>query len=235
MLPSLASRHPAPRGDSNNSPAALRWPNVAPVEGGGPHEVFDQSMRAVCFTGTASRTVFRGATIGNYDERKNAVFGGDPLARSGFERQLCGRSIRRPAQFEVHGGRRQLFLDDAGVDRIDNLTRSLHRPHKRGAVLRSPQPSQTVQIRTSPVWVPERRRWLLWVNGIEPTVWESNDALNWQSVRSSNLRVEMVVYDPLDRDPQRRFKAALENSGFAVSPDGMTWKAPRRPCHSQFG
>ena len=119
----------------------------------------------------------------------------------------------------------QLFLDDAGVDRIDNLTPSLHRPRKHGAVLRSPQPTQTVQIRTTPVWVPEHRRWLLWVLGIEPTVWESPDGLHWQSVRSSNLRVEMVVYDPLDRDPQRRFKAPLENRGFAVSADGVTWKA----------
>ena len=33
----------------------------------------------------------------------------------------------------------------------------------------------------------------------------------------------MVVYDPRDADPSRRFKAALLNEGFAVSADGAQW------------
>ncbi len=33
----------------------------------------------------------------------------------------------------------------------------------------------------------------------------------------------MRIYDPHDKDPARRFKAALLNEGFAVSPDGVQW------------
>ena len=33
----------------------------------------------------------------------------------------------------------------------------------------------------------------------------------------------MAVRDANDPDPDRRYKAALLNAGFAVSPDGVNW------------
>ena len=65
--------------------------------------------------------------------------------------------------------------------------------------------------------------------GTDPTVWESLDGLNWQPRQSSNLRIDMAIYDPRDPDPQQRFKGALENKGFAVSSDGITWRRRRFP------
>ena len=56
------------------------------------------------------------------------------------------------AAFAVVAGQRQLFLDDHGVARMANLRRALHHPDKRGAVLRSPTPGQTIQTRSAPAW-----------------------------------------------------------------------------------
>ena len=58
-------------------------------------------------------------------------------------------------QFNIPCGQRQLFLDDVGIERIENLTRTLHQPSKRGAVVRSANPTQTIQTRTAPTWDPE--------------------------------------------------------------------------------
>jgi len=126
-------------------------------------------------------------------------------------------------RFEVREGIRQIFLDDQGVERRENVRDTMHRPVKRGAVLRSSEPSQTLQTRTAPVWDPTRRRYLLWVLGIDQNVWESGDGLNWAPAGKSNRPVEMAVYDSNEKDPARRFKAALRDEGFAVSPDGLHW------------
>lgn len=126
-------------------------------------------------------------------------------------------------KFEVRAGIRQLFLDDQGIARRENVRTTMHRPAKRGAVLRSPDPSRTVQSRTAPVWDPARKKYLLWVLSIQPNVWESNDGLNWSATGTTNLPIEMAVYDPNEKDPDRRFKAPLRNEGFATSPDGLHW------------
>lgn len=125
--------------------------------------------------------------------------------------------------FEVRAGVRQLFLDDQGVERRENVRTIMHRPVKRGAVLRSPDPSRTLQTRTAPVWDPVRKRYLLWVLSIEPNVWESSDGLNWFPVGTSNIPIEMAVLDPNEKDSAKRFKAPLRNEGFATSPDGLHW------------
>ena len=55
---------------------------------------------------------------------------------------------------------RQLFLDDCGIAKIENLERTLHQPVKKGAVIRVDylaHPGITVQTRTAPVWDPDRR------------------------------------------------------------------------------
>ncbi len=68
-------------------------------------------------------------------------------------------------QFKVPPGQRQLFLDDHGVEKMENLTRTMHQPDKKGAVIR-PDPSipdvRSIQIRTAPIWDPRRKIWKLW-------------------------------------------------------------------------
>ncbi len=127
------------------------------------------------------------------------------------------------AAFAVRAGVRQLFLDDRGIERRENVRTVMHRPAKRGAVLRSPDPSRTLQIRTAPAWDPDRRRYLIWLLSVTPNVWESPDGLNWAPVGTSNLPIEMAVLDPNEKDPGQRFKAPLRNEGFATSPDGLHW------------
>ncbi len=125
--------------------------------------------------------------------------------------------------FRVPVGQRQLFLDDHGVRELENLVRTLHQPEKRGAVLRSPRPQQTIQTRTTPVWDPVAERFKFWVLTIDQNLWESVDGLNWTPGAQTNQRANMVVYDPIDPDPSRRFKCARLGRGFAVSPNGVTW------------
>lgn len=127
------------------------------------------------------------------------------------------------AAFEVPAGQRQLFVDDHGLFEIENVVRTMHRPRKRGAVIRSPDPTQTIQTRTAPVWDPEAKRYKLWVLTVDDNLWQSADGLHWVPGPQTNMRISMAVHDPRDPDPSRRFKAPVLNSGFAVSPDGIQW------------
>ena len=123
----------------------------------------------------------------------------------------------------IPAGQRQLFLDDDAIAKIENLKRTLHQPEKRGAVIRSGNPSQTIQTRTAPVWDPEAKHFKLWVMSTDEPLRISTDGLHWTAGPRPNLRIDHAVYDPHDKDPARRFKAALLNEGFAVSPDGVQW------------
>lgn len=123
----------------------------------------------------------------------------------------------------IPAGQRQLFLDDDAIAKIENLKRTLHQPEKRGAVIRSVNPSQTIQTRTAPVWDPEAKHFKLWVMSTDEPLRISTDGLHWTAGPRPNLRIDHAVYDPHDKDPARRFKAALLNEGFAVSPDGVQW------------
>jgi hypothetical protein len=126
-------------------------------------------------------------------------------------------------EFLVPAGERQLFLDDHGIAAVENLRHTMHRPQKRGAVIRSPNPAKTVQTRTAPVWDSQAKLYKFWVLGIDENLWQSADGLHWTPGPPTNMRITMAVYDPHDADPARRFKAPLLNSGFAVSPDGAQW------------
>jgi hypothetical protein len=103
------------------------------------------------------------------------------------------------------------------------LRRVLHLPRKRGAVIRSPDPEQTIQTRSAPAWDPVEELYKLWVLGIDEHLWQSRDGLHWTPGPKPDLRTDLAVCDPADPDPSRRFKAALSNRGFAVSPDGVRW------------
>ena len=125
--------------------------------------------------------------------------------------------------FQFPAGQRQLFLDDHGVGKIENLKRTMHQPQKKGAVIHSPNPLQTIQTRTAPIWDPKDKVFKLWVLSVDDVLWQSPDGLNWTPGPKPNLPVRMVVYDEKDPDPARRFKAAILDAGFAVSPDGIHW------------
>ena len=45
--------------------------------------------------------------------------------------------------FRVPPGERQLFLDDVGISKVDNLKRTMHQPTKKGAVIRPDRPWET--------------------------------------------------------------------------------------------
>ena len=55
---------------------------------------------------------------------------------------------------------------------------------------------------------------------------------NYISLQTKNGRrgISMVVYDAGDPDLARRFKSFLPNDGFAVSPDGISWKMLEVPA-----
>ena len=126
-------------------------------------------------------------------------------------------------EFNVPCGQRQLFLDDVGIERLENLTRTLHQPTKKGAVARSANPTQTIQTRTAPAWDPEEEVYKLWVIGTDESYRVSADGLHWTPRSEPNIGGPMAVRDGNDPDPGRRYKAALLNAGFAVSPDGVNW------------
>ncbi len=120
-------------------------------------------------------------------------------------------------------GQRQLFLDDDAIQQIANLQRTLHQPQKRGAVVRSGNPAQTIQTRAAPVWDPDAKQFKLWVMGTDEPLRVSSDGLHWTAGPKPNLKFDHAVFDPQDADSARRFKAALINEGFAVSSDGVLW------------
>ncbi len=106
--------------------------------------------------------------------------------------------------FQVSAGERQLFLDDAGIERIEKLTRTMHPVSKKGAVIR---PNlrlgvTSVQVRTVPVWDPQEKIYKLWDTAAAPPdlyaagkpcsgYYESTDGLHW-----SQPALGQIEYDP---------------------------------------
>lgn len=94
--------------------------------------------------------------------------------------------------FNVVPGERQLVLDDAGIAKVENLTRTMHRPRKKGAVIRPNWPLgvKSVQARTAPVWDPQEKVFKFWDCAATPPglsaqgiggsgYYESTDGLHW--------------------------------------------------------
>lgn len=136
---------------------------------------------------------------------------------------LAAGTIGLAAEPAEIGSRRELFLDDQAIEKIENLQRTLHRPQKKGAVIRSVNPAQTIQTRTAPVWDPAEKVFKLWVMSTDQPLRVSQDGLHWTAGPNPDMRIDHAVYDARDADPARRYKAALLNAGFAVSPDGVRW------------
>ena len=92
---------------------------------------------------------------------------------------------------------RQLFLDDADIARVDGARTRMHRPDKKGAVIRADPhmvqrnprdggPAYRPQTRTAPVWDAEAELWKFWTIGAKldadkgrSSYHESRDGLHW--------------------------------------------------------
>ena len=106
-------------------------------------------------------------------------------------------------EFNVPIGQRQLFLDDHGVAGIENLTRTMHQPAKKGAVIR-PNTAlgvDSVQLRMAPVWSSEKKVWQLWDCAATPPdlsatgkggsgYYESTDGLHWSTPAVGEIKYE---------------------------------------------
>ena len=149
--------------------------------------------------------------------------------------------------FTVPAGERQLFLDDHGIAKIENLKRMMHQPDKKGAVIRAvwPKGERSVRIMSAPCWDPDKRVFLFGVNsggsrGVT-TVWESGDGLQWHRKAASGLPFYTVLRDPTDPDPSRRYKS-LKHTGRGglapwVSPDMVSWRkldVPEIPSEDEY-
>lgn len=148
----------------------------------------------------------------------------------------------------VPRGLRQLFLDDQGIAKIDNLARTMHQPLKKGAVIR-PDPSRgvtSVQIRSAPNWDPEAKHFKFWIMSQPDDLkdgmgtagyYESTDGLHWRepalgqiesrgsrnnnfvTVAGLNSRVDCAIFDPLDPDPKSRYKGFTLRALFDLKKD----------------
>ena len=105
-----------------------------------------------------------------------------------------------PTTIVIPLGQRQLFLDDEDIAEVVQLQRTMHKPDKKGAVIR-PDVSQgirAVQIRMAPIWNPEKQVWQIWDTAGEPNelhaagylfsgYYESKDGLHWSKTHVGDL------------------------------------------------
>lgn len=160
----------------------------------------------------------------------------------------------KSAAFNVLAGKRQLFLDDKGVQRTSNVKQVMHQPVKKGAVIRpTPFVESYLQTRSTPCWNPERQLFQLWLTGeMDSTYAESRDGLHWtkpdlgqaeRNILKLDPALEWpadallhVVRDPREPNPSKRYKGLGHFYGrksFA-SPDGIRWKTMNvKPLPSQ--
>ena len=154
-----------------------------------------------------------------------------------------GAAIAVEPVLDVPAGHRQLFLDDVGIAKIENLTRTMHTPAKKGAVIRPSRPEVSLQTRNAPAWDAREKVYKLWYVYSDNSQWgglasaESKDGLHWTKVpadnaRPLNPRIPSVkapmnaVYDAADPDPSRRYKGLGHARGREpfVSANGIDWK-----------
>ena len=159
--------------------------------------------------------------------------------------------MKKEAAYGVPSGVRQLFLDDCGIAKVENLTRTMHEPVKKGAVIRPDCAAGVwgIQTRAAPSWDPTAQLFRYWVYESPDDLrekkvrvggyYESTDGLHWTK---PNLRQvehrgsldnhycvgapEVSLRDPIDPDPACRYKGLrLEfDKLLPLSCDGVRWK-----------
>ena len=149
-------------------------------------------------------------------------------------------------------GKKQLFLDDHVVEELSGLSRVMHRPGKRGPVLKADVPSdgKYVAAVSAPIWIEEEGLYKLFYEARygdfgrhRYALAVSEDGVKWRKPhlglveldgsKDNNLfptpddeRLWHVVLDPDDPDPKRRYKGIRGGEGAPsrpVSPDGLNW------------
>ncbi len=138
---------------------------------------------------------------------------------------LCVQTAAVAGPIEMRPGRKQLFLDDFVVQQISGLRRTMHRPTKRGAVLRPDIPSDgsLVQIRSAPMWVPDEQVYkLIYIaytmddhSTIGPALALSKDGVRWDKPQLGQMAVRgstknnRIVIDPKLRWPSNAFENVI--------------------------
>ena len=141
--------------------------------------------------------------------------------------------------FQILAGERQLFLDDVGIETVQNLHRTMHPPAKKGAVIRPTPKEGSVLTLCAPIWIPEKKIYRIWLLSSVGYA-DSKDGITWTrpAYPPPNLPANAVhylqgaVYDPYDPDPSRRFKGMTYGRGGTtnrlglqpVVSDGLIWR-----------
>ncbi|MFH1006283.1 MAG: hypothetical protein V1800_02110 [Candidatus Latescibacterota bacterium] len=103
---------------------------------------------------------------------------------------------KKQGAFHVAQGQRQLFLDEHGVAQLENMTRTMHTPEKKGAVVAPDLPWEMgLQTRSAPAWDPDEKLFKLWM--------------------PANVKPAYA-----------RFEDGSDATTYAESPDGIHWTKP---------
>lgn len=121
-----------------------------------------------------------------------------------------------PVPIVLTPGQRMLFLDDSAIDDMSGLARTMHRPEKRGAVLKPDIPPDgiLIQIRSAPMWVPQQDCYLVLydayggggANPVGMALATSQDGLHWEKPVLGVTEVN----------------GSRDNNWIAI-PDGLAW------------
>ncbi|MCH2212089.1 MAG: hypothetical protein MK110_12365 [Fuerstiella sp.] len=116
---------------------------------------------------------------------------------------LTSSDSKAEMPFHPTAGERQLFLDDVGIQKIENLKRTMHQPVKKGAVIRPNWQLgvSSVQVRTAPVWDAEQQIFKFWDCAATPPdltatgknytgYYESPDGLHWSQPELGQVTYE---------------------------------------------
>lgn len=167
-------------------------------------------------------------------------------------------------------GQRQLFLDDLDIVEMRHLQRHMHQPDKKGAVIKPDLlKGGWPQIRTGPAWDSEAGLFKLWdLTAFEAMMsfsgyHESRDGVHWTQPEMGQITYHgsrknhylgfllddghtlgpnSVVYDPVESNPARRYKALSydprhNHMVISTSPDGIHWRLqdiPPIPSFDEF-
>ena len=154
------------------------------------------------------------------------------VVEAGTQLDFIVAEDRREGVVFLKEGQRQLFLDDFVIEDRNRLRRTMHQPVKKGAVIRPDWHAgvTSLQTRAAPFWDPLDRVFKIWLftDGLYRT---SVDGLHWVIDRDAEAPAG-VFFDPLDPDPERRYKA-FHPRRLAVSPDGRNWQVVGAQIRSQ--
>jgi len=147
-------------------------------------------------------------------------------------------------------GNRQLFIDDHIIDEKRNIHRTVHQPTKfvGNPIIMPFSPCEGNTVNCYGTVMRDEGIYKMWYQGFGGTPYSSHyatshDGIYWDKPdlgliehngnKNNNLflydmATPMIIKDPLDEDPDRRFKSIFyevlqPNTSVAFSPDGIHW------------